>query len=100
MDEKRVYVIAKWRIKDGQLNIVLDLLRKVAMKSTEEEGNLFYKVNQSNADPNTLILLEGYRNLEAQQIHQASEHFQQLVVGKIVPLLQEREVIMTTPLLP
>jgi hypothetical protein len=34
-----------------------------------------------------------------QKQHQSSEHFQQLVLGKIVPLLGDWEVTLTVPLL-
>ncbi|NVM66728.1 quinol monooxygenase YgiN [Mucilaginibacter sp. SG538B] len=98
MDEKRLFVYAKWHVKDGELDTVLSLLKKVMRASVEEEGNLCYKVSQSNNDINTLVLFEGYRDIEAQQLHQSSVHFRQLVVGKIVPLLEWREVVQVTPL--
>ncbi|TDQ09480.1 putative quinol monooxygenase [Pedobacter metabolipauper] len=98
MSQKPIYAFAKWRVKEGQLDTVLNLLTEVVKKSTGEEGNLFYKVHQSNSDANTLILFEGYNDEEALEEHRNSEHFQKIVVGEIVPLLQDREVILTTRL--
>lgn len=98
MDQKPIYVFAKWQAKEGQLDTVLSLLKEVATKSTWEEGNLFYKIHQSNTDANTLLLFEGYKDESALAEHRNSEHFQTLVIGKIIPILEAREVILTTRL--
>lgn len=98
MEQKPVYVFAKWQVKEGKLDLVLKLLAEVAQKSTEEKGNLFYKVHQSNSDNNTLILFEGYTNEAAVEEHRNSEYFQNLVVGNIIPVLENREVILASQL--
>ena len=95
MSTKPVYTFAKWRVKEGQLVTVLDLLAELTAKSTAEEGNLLYKIHQSISDANTLILFEGYRDESALAAHRNSEHFQSLVMVKIIPLLQDREIVAT-----
>jgi quinol monooxygenase YgiN len=97
-NEKAITVFAKWRVKEGQLDAVLEILTEVVKRSTGEEGNLFYNIHQSNSDVNTLILFEGYKDESAVAEHRNSEHFQTLVIGKIVPLLDDREVVLTTQL--
>jgi len=98
MSQKPIHAFAKWQVKEGQLDTVLNLLTDVVKKSSQEKGNLFYKVHQSNSEANTLILFEGYKDEAALAEHRNSEHFQTVVVGQIVPLLEAREVIVTTPL--
>jgi quinol monooxygenase YgiN len=98
MEQKPVYVFAKWQVKEGKIDHVLNLLAEVAKKSTEEKGNLFYKIHQSNTDVNTLILFEGYTSEAAVDEHRNSAHFQNLVVGNIIPNLQNREVILSSQL--
>lgn len=98
MSQQPVYVFARWQVKEGQLDTVLNLLPEVVAKSTAEEGNLFYKVHQNNADANTLVLFEGYKNEAALNEHRNSAHFQTRVIGEIIPLLENREVIITTHL--
>ena len=98
MEQKPVYVFAKWQVKEGKLDIVLKLMAEVAKKSTEEKGNLFYKIHQSNAEPNTLILFEGYTDESAVDEHRNSAHFQNLVIGNIIPNLENREVILASQL--
>lgn len=91
-----INVFAKWQVKEGQLNAVLELMKQVAEKSREEEGNLFYKIHQSTQDENTLLLYEGYVDEAAVEVHRNSGYFQQLVIGQIVPMLENREVIVAT----
>ncbi|MEO3402971.1 putative quinol monooxygenase [Mucilaginibacter sp. CAU 1740] len=98
MEQKPVYVFAKWQVKEGELDTVLNLLTEVTQKSTAEEGNLFYNIHQSNTEPNTLILAEAYVDEAAVATHRASAHFQDVVIGKVVPLLAERKVILSTRL--
>ena len=98
MSEKAVYTFAKWRVKEGQLDTVLGLLAELTVKSTAEEGNLLYKTYQSNSDANTLILVEGYKDESALAEHRNSEHFQTLVIEKITPALEDREVVVATRL--
>jgi (4S)-4-hydroxy-5-phosphonooxypentane-2,3-dione isomerase len=96
MNQKAIYVFAKWRVKEGELEKVLSLLADVTKESVKEEGNLVYTAHQSTTDANLILLYEGYRDEQAVEVHRGSEHFQKLVVGGIVPLLAEREVVLTT----
>ena len=93
-----VHVFARWKVKEGNLQEVLKILKVLREKTLMEKGNLFYRVHQSKADGNTLILFEGYANEPAQKAHMDSDHFKSLAVGQIVPLLEEREVFITTPI--
>ncbi|MGD1318223.1 putative quinol monooxygenase [Chryseobacterium sp. 2R14A] len=94
MNEQAIYVYAKWQVKEGKLDAVLQIMKEAAHKSAEEQGNLFYKIHQSKTDENTLILFEGYENESAVEFHRNSEHYQNLVVKQIIPLLENREVIL------
>jgi (4S)-4-hydroxy-5-phosphonooxypentane-2,3-dione isomerase len=94
MSTKPVYVFAKWQVKQGNLAMVLSHLEQVAQKSREEEGNLHYRIHQSTGDANTILLYEGYVDEAAAEKHRNFEHFQEIVVKSIVPLLDNREVVM------
>ena len=97
-DQKPVHVFATWRVKEGEIENVLHLLKTVKMESEKETGNLFYKIHESNSDANTLVLFEGYTSEAAVAAHRDSVHFKDLVLGKIVPLLDNRTVVLTTPI--
>ena len=93
-----VHVLATWEVKEGQMTTVLDYLRTVKSESLKESGNLFYTIQQSNSNSNTLILFEGYKNAQAIEEHRNTSHFQELVLGSIVPLLSNREIVLATPI--
>lgn len=95
-NQNPVHVFATWKVKEGQLTNVLNLMKIVQEESLKEKGNLFYKIHQSNSDADTLVLFEGYTNEAAVAHHRNSTYFQELVLGKIVPLLEKREIILAT----
>ena len=92
-----IHTFAKWKVKPGQLENVLSILKELKAKSVQEKGNLFYQVHQDNSDPNTLILFEGYSDDSALALHRNAGYYQQAVVESISTLLTDREVILTTP---
>lgn len=93
-----VHVFATWKVKEAQLDKVLDLLKTVRDESVKEEGNLFYTIHQSNSEPNTLVLFEGYTSEHAVLEHRNSAHFKEIVLEQILGLLENREIVLTTPL--
>lgn len=96
MNNKTIITFAKWQVKQGNLEAVLSLLNEAVAKSSAEEGNLKYEVYQGYDNENILMLFEEYKNQEALEFHRNSTHFQEVVVGKIVPLLENREVILSS----
>ena len=97
-NQNPVHVFATWQVKEGQTANVLQLLKKVHDESIKEEGNLFYKIHQGISDQNTILLFEGYTTEAAITDHRNSAYFQDIVLGQIVPLLENREIVLATPL--
>jgi quinol monooxygenase YgiN len=97
MSVTAIHVFAKWKVRPGQLENVLLILKELKAKSIQEEGNLFYQVYQDNSDPNTLILLEGYVDEPALTLHRNAGYYKQAVGEDVRTLLADREVILTTP---
>lgn len=94
MNQNAVFVHARWQVKEGKLDAVLRLMKEASEKSSQEEGNLFYTLHQAQEDHYTIILYEGYTNAEAVEIHRNSEHFKNIVLEQVVPLLEKREVVV------
>ncbi|HEX6432486.1 MAG TPA: putative quinol monooxygenase [Niastella sp.] len=93
-----IHVFARWKVKEGNMQTVLKLLKELRSKSANEQGNLFYQAHRSREDANTLLFFEGYTDEAAQKEHINSNYFKELAVEQIIPLLEEREVILTTPI--
>jgi len=85
-------VIVKWKIKEAATAEILKLLPELAEETKKEQGNLHYAVYQSEDDPNELILHERYVDVQAQEVHRNSKHYQEIVIARIIPYLEGREV--------
>ncbi|MEU8720771.1 putative quinol monooxygenase [Streptomyces antimycoticus] len=90
-------VVARYRTKEGAENTVLPLLDAMAAASRQEPGNLAYRVHQGTEDPRALVLYEEYVSEAAFTAHCATPHFQEIVLGKVVPLLESRDVLRCAP---
>ncbi|TDH17919.1 antibiotic biosynthesis monooxygenase [Segetibacter sp. 3557_3] len=98
MNQKPVYLFAKWQVREGQLDEVLKLLPELASESSKEEGNIFFKIHQGISHANTLMLFECYVDVPAVEAHRNSDHFKRLVLGRIVPNLENRESLLASEL--
>ena len=98
MSATPIHTFAKWKVKPGQLENVLSILKELKAKSVQEKGNLFYQVHQDNSDPNTLILFEGYSDDSALTLHRNAGYYKQAVIERAAPLLADREVILAIPI--
>lgn len=92
-------VIVKWKIKETETAEILKLLPALAEETKKETGNVHYSIYQSENNPNELILHERYVDSEAQEAHRNSKHYQAIVVDKIIPFLEEREVYVVKKLI-
>ena len=92
-------IIVKWKIKASATQDILALLPALAEQSKNEPGNTAYNIYQSESDPNELILHERYVDAAAAEAHKNSAHYQEIVVGKVVPHLEVREVIIVNKII-
>ncbi|MGW2844693.1 putative quinol monooxygenase [Streptomyces sp. NPDC001108] len=90
-------VIARYRTKEGAEDTVLPLLDTMAAASRREPGNLAYRVHQGTEDPRTVVLYEEYASEDDFTAHCATEHFREIVLGRVVPLLDSRDVLRCAP---
>lgn len=86
-----VVLVAGYRARPGQGEAVAEAMREVVAHSRQEPGCLLYFVNRSRDDPNRFVLYEHYRDQAAVDAHRASAHFQEVVVSRVIPLLESRE---------
>lgn len=86
-------VAVTWVAKEGEEERVRALLEEIAPVVRAEPGCLMYIVHRSSDDPRTFFLYEQYVDEAAFQAHRETEHFQELVLGEAVPLLESRTPI-------
>ena len=85
-------VIARYTLAAGNEEEVLSLLPQVVEASRAEPGNVSYAVYRGLDDDRQVILLERYASRDAFEAHRESPHFKDLVLERIVPLLESRVV--------
>jgi (4S)-4-hydroxy-5-phosphonooxypentane-2,3-dione isomerase len=96
----RVVLVARYNVKPGNVEAVLDALRRmVSIVRANEPGCTAFHVNRGKDDPNTLLLYEEYVDQDAVDAHGATPHFQEIILGTVVPLLERREREFFTPAL-
>jgi len=61
-------------------------------RSRAEAGCVTYLFHQSRDDPQEFLIYEQYVSEEAVEAHKASDHFRDIVLGTVVPLLESRVV--------
>lgn len=88
-----IAVAAEWRVQPGHEETVrLLMLEAAAAVQQHEPGNLLYIGHQDPDDPAHFLFYEQYADQQALEAHRDSAHYQDVVVGKIAPLLAERKV--------
>ena len=95
MNTENIHVFARWKVQSDKLETVLPLIHSLIAESKREPGNLDYIVSQTLTDPSSFHLFERYVDRAAVEAHKTSDHFKQIALEEIVPLLEEREVFIT-----
>ena len=89
---EQIVTIGRWQTRKETLDDVLRLTAELRMKSLAEPGCLGYEVFHRVDDPGSLLLLERYRDSASLESHRLSGHYRELVVDRILPLLESRHV--------
>jgi uncharacterized protein len=85
-------VIARYTVTFGNELEVGSLLTQLGEATRAEPGNLSSAVFRQLHDERDIVLLERYASLDALNAHRASVHYQDLLLGQIVPRLDSRVV--------
>jgi quinol monooxygenase YgiN/predicted GNAT family acetyltransferase len=88
----QLQVIAHYTVTFGNELEVASLLAKLGDATRAEPGNLSFAAYRQLDDEREIVLLERYASLDAFTAHRATGHYQDLVLGQIVPRLDGRVV--------
>jgi quinol monooxygenase YgiN len=88
----QVQLIARHTIKPGHEDEVLALLPGFVDAARAEPGNIAFDAYRKMGDGSSYVLLECYASREALAEHRSTPHFTQVLLGKIVPLLDSRTI--------
>lgn len=83
-------VVARYHAKEGKEAEIASILKEMAEHSNAEPGCALYTVNRSVEDPRRFLLYEQYHDRAAFEAHRETAHFKDLILGKVVPMLESR----------
>ena len=87
-----VVVIAHWQTTESDLDTVLSHVAELRRLSLTEPGCVGYETFQKADEPTSLVIIERYRDEDAQLAHANSPHYREHVAECIRPLLTTRQV--------
>ncbi|MEU6578843.1 putative quinol monooxygenase [Streptomyces sp. NPDC046805] len=90
----QIVVIARWRPAAGNHDAIIATIDELITASRAEAGCLGYQAYP--AEGGEIVLIERYADRDALEAHRNSEHFQRVALERIVPLLEDRQVVVTT----
>ncbi len=72
-----ITVIAKLQIVEGKMGEALGELQVLMSKIATEEGTVLYSLNKDKSNPNTLVIVEQYKDKDAFKFHSSTPHFKE-----------------------
>lgn len=87
-----ITVVAKLTIQEGKADETIGMLKAMMEKVATEEGTLLYSLNRKPSDPNTLVIVERYKDKDALGAHSATPHFKEFS-AKLATVLASRPEI-------
>jgi autoinducer 2-degrading protein len=93
-------LLARYQSREGQGDLVERTLRAMAEAVRRNEpGCVVYRAARSIENPHVFVLYEEYEDEAALLAHRETRHFQKLIEGTIVPVLESREREILVPVL-
>jgi quinol monooxygenase YgiN len=70
-----ISVIAQLQVQDGKSDQTVEMFRELLEKIATEEGTVLYSINRKASNPNTIVVIERYKDKDALTAHSSSAHF-------------------------
>ena len=83
-------LVVRMTARAGEEERAAAVIPRLVEASAAEPGNVHYLAHRDPEDPRVFLMYEQYRDKAAFEAHGASEHFKQLALGELFPLMEER----------
>lgn len=84
-------IVARWTVRAGSEDRLLEIARELMPLARAEPGCRYYQGTRDPENPRSFLFFEIYDDEAAFDEHRASPHFQKLVAGEALDLLEDRE---------
>lgn len=87
-----ISLVAQYQVSAGNAETVTEALRRMkALVLEKESGCEYYDICRALDDDHAFLLYEKYRTSADLEAHRETEHFQQIIVETVIPLLADRK---------
>ncbi len=83
-------LVVRMTARAGEEERAAAIIPRLVEASSAEPGNVHYLAHRDPEDPRVFLMYEQYRDKAAFEEHGASEHFKQLALGELFPLMEDR----------
>jgi quinol monooxygenase YgiN len=84
-------LVARMTARDGEQDRAEELIRRLGEASRQEPGVVHYIAHRDPEDPRVFLMYEQYRDKSAFEAHGQTDHFKELAVEQLFPLMESRE---------
>ena len=90
-----ISIVAKFKVKEEQEKLFLNLIKELGEASQAEKGCIEYILHRHSKDPQTFCLIEKWQDLAAIDKHNNTKHFT-IIVPQLLEL-SEAEIDIYQP---
>jgi quinol monooxygenase YgiN len=84
-------LVARMTTRDGEQDRAEELIRRLGEASRQEPGVIHYIAHRDQEDPRVFLIYEQYRDESAFAEHGQTDHFKEIAVEQLFPLMEKRE---------
>ena len=88
----QIQLIARHVVAPGNEEPARALVEQLVAAARSEPGNIAFEAFYSAENPRAYVLLERYASSEALEEHRATTHFKDIVLTRLLPLLENRDL--------
>jgi (4S)-4-hydroxy-5-phosphonooxypentane-2,3-dione isomerase len=84
-------LVVRMTAPEGEQDHAEELIRRLGEASRQEPGVVHYIAHRDPEDPRVFLIYEQYRDQAAFEAHGQTDHFKDIALGELFPLLENRE---------
>ena len=84
-------LVVRMTAPEGEEQRAEELIRRLVEATRQEPGNVHYIAHRDPENPRVFLMYEQYRDKAAFEEHGATEHFKEIALGELFPMLESRE---------
>ena len=84
-------LVVRMTTKEGEEDRARELAGRLVEASRQEEGVVHYQHHEDPEDRRVILFYEQYRDQAAFEEHGQTDHFKEIALGELFPLMESRE---------